>query len=76
MQITVEIADQKDVQLFREIVNRLGFKITQEKETLSDKELAHHLEVIAKGIQEPSVSLEERLKDLEESSKDRKMPFR
>ena len=75
-QITVEISNLQDVRLFRTIVERLGFKVTQEIQSKPNRDLEYHKAIIAKGIQRPLSHLEERLRHLEEDRQDRILPGR
>ncbi|MEM8526291.1 MAG: hypothetical protein AAGG68_16740 [Bacteroidota bacterium] len=74
--MTIEIPNLQDVRLFRAVVERLGFKVTQERSIEPVKNLDYHLAVIARGVTKPSISLEERMKDLEEDREDRILPHR
>ncbi|MEN0046735.1 MAG: hypothetical protein AAF806_06750 [Bacteroidota bacterium] len=75
-QLTVEIPNIHDVRLFRIIVERLGFKVTQEQSVQPIEDLEYHLAVIARGVDKPSVPLEERIQDLENDREDCILPYR
>jgi hypothetical protein len=74
--LIVEIDDVKDVRLFRIFAERLGFNVTQEKNSSPRKDLTYHKSIIAKGIQRPLSHLEERLTYLQADRQDRILPNR
>lgn len=75
-QLTIEINSSQDVQLFRELIKRLGFKLVKEKEVLVRPDINRHLEIIAAGIQRPESHLQKRLQELARTREDRIMPAR
>lgn len=75
-QITVEIPDTQDVLLFRSIVERLGFKVTEEVSTRPEKDLTRYKAIIKEGIDAPITHLEDRLATLKADRQDRILPNR
>lgn len=75
--VIIDVLSIEDAGFIEMVMNRMGFfpVVIQQEEQRRQKEIDQLKSIVLKGVRNPSVSLTQRLKDLEEDRQDRLLPY-